>query len=641
MFARPCRVHCLATLILLIGWYFADAGSAAEIRMHDGTDYYGVTITRRDAISLECFSQRGKITLAVVDIAKIDGIPMEEVPDTAYAYVSPTTLPRNVPAPTGHSSLRLIPPVVPAGTPARKSFDRSVSAGVKTVTPSSLNLAPAATPRPTPVKTVSPSPSLSIDREKLRRAGWLLVIVAAMAIWILSVLRVRRDLRQTDAPYARTWLITAAALPVAGYLIFELARAVGRWRRSHRVATGPTREFIFLDAEHRPIEIRLGEEASGLENAKDVLQDALLDRASDIHIEPGAKECRVRFRIDGLLQPRMKFPADEGLRLISALKTVAQLDIAERRKAQDGRFGGRTGDREVDFRAATTPSIYGEKLVLRVLDQRAGLRGLADLGMSQRMMERYAEVIQSRSGMILATGPTGSGKTSSLYAALTQLDTVRLNVVTIEDPVEYELAGATQIPVNVKAGVTYESGLRSILRQDPDVILVGEMRDLEAAQIALRSALTGHLVFTSLHTRDAVGTIHRLEEMGIERHLLASALFVVMSQRLVRILCPACREAYPCTGREFAELSLELPAGETIYRAVGCRNCEGSGYTGRTGIFEMLILDDQMREAVNAGTDEDAFARLARTRGYRSYREDGAEKVLLGVTSVDEVLKAV
>ena len=188
-----------------------------------------------------------------------------------------------------------------------------------------------------------------------------------------------------------------------------------------------------------------------------------------------------------------------------------------------------------------------------------------------------------------------------------QLDTERLNVVTIEEPVEYELRGATQIPVNEKAGVTFESGLRSILRQDPDVILVGEMRDLEAAQIALRSALTGHLVFTSLHTRDAVGTLQRLEEMGIERHLLASALFVVMSQRLVRVLCPACREAYPSTGHELAEIGLELPAGETIYRAKGCRQCEGTGYIGRTGIFEMLILDEELREHVNAGASEDAL----------------------------------
>ena len=460
-------------------------------------------------------------------------------------------------------------------------------------------------------------------------------------LWALSVLRVRRDTRGTPGARARFWLVVAIVLPVVGYLLYELARIVKRWWRNRRMVIQHRREFIFLDADHHPIYIPPGEQSSGLENAKDVLQDALLDRASDVHIEPGATECRVRFRIDGVMHPRMKFPSEEGLRLVSALKTVAQLDIAERRKAQDGRFGGRVGERQVDFRAATTPSVYGEKLVLRVLDQKSGLRGLTDLGMDEKMMARFAEIIQSRSGMILATGPTGSGKTSSLYAALTQLDKERLNIVTIEDPVEYELSGATQIPVNAKAGVTFASGLRSILRQDPDVILVGEMRDLEAAQIALRSALTGHLVFTSLHTKDAIGTIHRLEEMGIERHLVASSLFVVMSQRLVRILCTACREGYPCTGLELAEIGIELPACETIYKAVGCRRCDGTGYVGRTGIFEMLILDETLRQDINAGTPEDEFTKLARSKGYRGYREHGAEKVLLGITSTDEVLKAI
>ena len=640
-----------AVVIAVAFTTLASIGSAAEIQMRDGTEYLGVTITRRDAISLDCYSQRGKITLAVMDIARIDGIRVEDIPDSAYAYVSPTNgRPGVAPAASVRPIPRPLPTVAPSVSPIRKSAAAGLTPGprntpvspsaYKPPTPSLRTAQTVQTPRPTPTPPLLPATS-SIERWNRFRIGSWAALIAALAVWVLSVVRVRRNVRGTDKPHARTWMVVAIVLPVVGYLFFELARAAARWRRVRPVSSGPRREFVFLDADHRPILIKTGEEASGLENAKGVLQDALLDRASDVHIEPGAAECRVRYRIDGVLQPRMKFSAEEGLRLISALKTVAQLDIAERRKAQDGRFGGKSGDREFDFRAATTPAIYGEKLVLRILDQKSGLRGLADLGMSERMMKRYAEVIQSRSGMILATGPTGSGKTSSLYAALTQLDKVRLNIVTIEDPVEYELPGATQIPVNVKAGVTYESGLRSILRQDPDVILVGEMRDLEAAQIALRSALTGHLVFTSLHTRDAIGTLHRLEEMGIERHMLASALFVVMSQRLVRILCPACREAYPCAGKELAELGLELPAGEAIYRAVGCRKCEGTGYNGRTGIFEMLILDEELRDAVNAGTAEDAFARLARTKGYRSYREDGAEKVLLGITSVEEVLQAI
>jgi len=250
-------------------------------------------------------------------------------------------------------------------------------------------------------------------------------------------------------------------------------------------------------------------------------------------------------------------------------------------------------------------------------------------------------VIQSRNGMILATGPTGSGKTSTLYSALSQLDAKRMNVVTIEDPVEYELEGATQMLVNEKAGVTYESGLRSLLRQDPDVIFIGEMRDLEPAQIALRAALTGHLLFSSLHTKDAIGTIIRLEEMGIERTQLASALLVVISQRLVRVLCPVCREAYTTTGEELRDIGLELPVGATIYKATGCPECRDTGYLGRTGIFEMIVFDDDLRQAVTDGVGEHALTELARTKGYRGHREEGATKLLLGVTSVDEILQAI
>ena len=325
---------------------------------------------------------------------------------------------------------------------------------------------------------------------------------------------------------------------------------------------------------------------------------------------------------------------------MSALKNLAQIDISERRKAQDGRFGARQGNLSVDFRVATVPSVHGEKLVLRILDRKSGVRGLDDLGMPPGMMERFAQIVHSRSGMILATGPTGSGKTSTLYAALAQLDATQLNLVTIEDPVEYELAGATQIPVNAKAGVTYESGLRSILRQDPDVILVGEMRDLESAQIALRAALTGHLVFSSLHTRDAVGAVMRLEEMGIEPHLVASALFVVLSQRLVRVVCDGCRQPYECTGNELLSLGIELDPGGTLYRAVGCRRCEGTGYLGRTGIFEMLVFDEEIRQPVNNGIEEDDLLKLARRKGFARYVEDGALKVLLGITTVEEVLRA-
>jgi general secretion pathway protein E len=256
------------------------------------------------------------------------------------------------------------------------------------------------------------------------------------------------------------------------------------------------------------------------------------------------------------------------------------------------------------------------------------------------MMTRFDRVIHSRNGIILAAGPTGSGKTSTLYAALSRLDRKRLNIMSIEDPVEYELEGATQIPVSAKAGVTYEAGLRSILRQDPDVIFVGEMRDAEAAKIAIRAALTGHLVFSSLHAKDAVGTVVRLEEIGVEHYQVSSALLMVVAQRLVRVLCKECREAYEATGTELSEIGMTLEPGRRIYRATGCDACDNIGYQGRTGIFELLVLDEEFRKAVNEGANEQVLAELAARKGLRPYREDGVEKVLSGITSVEEVIQA-
>jgi general secretion pathway protein E len=279
-------------------------------------------------------------------------------------------------------------------------------------------------------------------------------------------------------------------------------------------------------------------------------------------------------------------------------------------------------------------------LVLRILDRQSGVLALSDLGMPNPMMEQFDRVIHSRNGMILVSGPTGSGKTSTLYAALSRLDAQRLNIMTVEDPVEYELTGATQIAVNVKAGVTYESGLRSILRQDPDVIFIGEMRDAEAAKIAARAALTGHLMFSSVHAQDAIGTVMRLEDMGIERHQIASSLLMVVAQRLVRLLCRRCREAVLTKGTELGEIGLKLPAGKTIYRASGCDHCDMTGYQGRSGIFELLVFSEPLRKAIHDGVDQQRLGELAGQQGYRSYREDGVEKVLGGVTSVEEVLQA-
>jgi general secretion pathway protein E len=379
---------------------------------------------------------------------------------------------------------------------------------------------------------------------------------------------------------------------------------------------------------------------TGIEAAREVLEDAINERASDVHVEPREAGCGVRFRIDGVLQERMMFEKTDGLRVAAALKALAQIDVAEKRRAQDGRFRVRTKDGEVDFRVSTTSSIRGEKLVLRILDRKSGLLSLSELGMPTLMLREFDRVIHSRNGIILATGPTGSGKTSTLYAALSRLDVKRRNLMTIEDPVEYELEGATQIPVNPKAGVTYESGLRSILRQDPDVIFVGEMRDAEAAKIAIRAALTGHLVFSSLHTKDAPGTIVRLEEIGIEKYQISSALLMVVAQRLVRVLCKQCRKSHETSGAELSEIGLELPVGRTIYSAAGCDACDNSGYQGRTGIFELLVLDEELRRMVSEGVSQQQLAEFAMKKGYHSYREDGVEKILRGITTVEEVVQA-
>ena len=487
---------------------------------------------------------------------------------------------------------------------------------------------------------------------------FLLGFAVVSTIWVISVARVQRD-RFNRRADPRFWTNSAVILPGAGALLYFGAMGLGDFFTRRKAAKGPRnlnekiaeREsnttaglhrqgFEFLDEDRKAIPVKNRGALSGIESAQEVLEEALLERASDIHIEPGDEAYRVRFRVDGVMQSRMTFDRADGQRIVSALKTLAQIDVAEKRKAQDGRFRVRKGNEDVDFRVATANSIFGEKLVIRILNHKTGLLSLSELGMPKAMMEQLARVVHSRSGMIIATGPTGSGKTSTLYSALSQIDAGRVNIVTIEDPVEYELAGATQMPVNVKAGITYESGLRSLLRQDPDVILVGEMRDSEAAEIAVRAALTGHLLFTSLHTKDAIGSVIRLEEMGVERNQLASALLVVVAQRLVRVLCPACRQACTCGGEELRDIGLGLPEGATIYQPAGCPECRQTGYVGRTGIFEMIVFDEDLGQAINRGASEQELADLAREKGYRSYREEGAEKVLLGVTSVEEILQA-
>jgi general secretion pathway protein E len=602
-------MRALLTLLGLLA--LASAAWASEVRLTNGQFYPNVRILHRDETNLEVKVSYGVIRLPVADVESIDGVK--------FAHSAPVV-------------------VAPFVTDSEAFEERQ--------------------------------PPRYVHRWSMEI--WLLSFLLVCSVWVLTLLWVGHDVKGTPSEI-RQMNADVLLLPGLGLAIYLIKRA----RRPKRivdprtldgrvaglrpeevpkkrslfggrakvapshVASSAAVDLQFLDVNRKPIEIREDSpEMTGIEAARDVLGQALAQRASDVHLEPTDQGSRVRFRIDGVMHERFTFDRADGLHVASALKALAQIDVAERRKAQDGRFRIRTKAGEVDFRVATASAIHGEKLVLRILDRQSGVLALSDLGMTKPMMDQFDRVIHSRNGMILVTGPTGSGKTSTLYAALSRLDAQRLNIMTIEDPVEYELTGATQIAVNVKAGVTYESGLRSILRQDPDVIFIGEMRDAEAAKIAARAALTGHLMFSSVHAQDAVGTVMRLEDMGIERHQVASSLLMVVAQRLVRVLCKRCREATLAQGTELSDVGLSLPAGKTIYKAGGCDHCDMTGYQGRTGIFELLVLSEPMRRAIHDGIDQQQLRKMAEEQGCRPYREDGVAKLLNGVTTADEVLQA-
>ena len=368
-----------------------------------------------------------------------------------------------------------------------------------------------------------------------------------------------------------------------------------------------------------------------------LLAEAIREDASDVHIETFEKDLSVRFRVDGVMREVVRPKRALAPLLVSRIKVMAKLDIAEKRVPQDGRIALRIGGREVDVRVSTLPSANGERVVLRILDKQAGRLTLPHLGMRPDALELLREVVHRPHGIFLVTGPTGSGKTTTLYASLTELSTHTMNILTIEDPIEYNLNGIGQTQVNERAGMTFARGLRAILRQDPDVVMVGEVRDLETAEIAIQASLTGHLVMSTLHTNTAVGAVVRLVDQGVEPFLVASSLAGVLAQRLVRVLCHQCKE--PVAPNAFERRFLEGDAHTTIYRARGCDACGHSGYRGRTGIYELIVADDTMRELIHDRASEQALAHHARER-FPSIREDGRAKVLDGLTTVEEVIKA-
>jgi len=386
---------------------------------------------------------------------------------------------------------------------------------------------------------------------------------------------------------------------------------------------------------------RMADEQPVVRLVNRLTEEAVRKRASDIHIEPQERHIRLRYRVDGVLLTRGTLPEYVQAQVVSRIKIMANMDIAERRLPQDGSFQTRVDGRAIDVRVSTIPSFYGEKAVLRLLDKSAPIYDLDKLGLSAQNYEVLRRIIQRPQGIFLLTGPTGSGKTTTLYAILNQLNNEKVNVLTVEDPVEYQIAGITQMQVNVRAGVTFASSLRHFLRQDPDIIMVGEVRDQETARIAIQAALTGHLVLSTLHTNDAPGAITRLLDMGIEPYLVASALEGVAAQRLVRVLCPKCREADAAGAEELrARFGTAAPAG-TYYLGRGCEFCNYTGYRGRVAIFEIAEMNDELRHLVINRVPHHTLKEAAVAAGMTTLLEDGLKKAAAGVTSLAEVWRVV
>jgi general secretion pathway protein E len=385
--------------------------------------------------------------------------------------------------------------------------------------------------------------------------------------------------------------------------------------------------------------VSLANEAPVVKLVNLLLLEALEARASDVHLETYLGGLRVRYRIDGVLQDAPAPPRRLAAAVVSRLKIMAELDIAERRVPQDGRIRLRMRDRQIDVRVATLPTLHGESVVLRLLDRERGRIGLAELGMAADTEVRFVEVISRPHGIVLSTGPTGSGKTTTLYAAIDRIRTGREKIVTVEDPVEYELAGVPQVPVNDKVGLTFANALRALLRQDPDVMLVGEIRDHDTADIATHAALTGHLVLSTLHTNDAATALTRLVDLGIEAYLVASTVEAVLAQRLVRQICDHCRRTVPLSSEQRAALAATDPDLTHAQTGAGCAACRNTGYRGRTGIYELLVMDDELRAALQRDASAGHLARMAVTKGMRLLREDGMRLVRTGVTTVEEVLR--
>jgi type IV pilus assembly protein PilB len=428
----------------------------------------------------------------------------------------------------------------------------------------------------------------------------------------------------------------------------EILAAIGRHYRIDRTAESLVEEAAADQETEKDLEAALA--AAGAEDAPIIklvnmlITQAINDRASDIHIEPEERAVRVRYRIDGVLHEVMSPPKSVQAGMTSRLKIMADINIAERRIPQDGRIGLVVQGKSIDIRVATLPTVHGEKVVMRILDKSSVLLELQDLGFLPQNFHRFQQSFTKPYGEILVTGPTGSGKSTTLYATLNILNRPEVNVITVEDPVEYRLPGINQVQTHAKAGLTFASALRSILRSDPDIVLIGEIRDRETAKISTEAALTGHLVLSSLHTNDAPSALTRLVEMGIEPYLVASALDCVLAQRLARKLCLRCKESYSPTEEDLIAAQFPLgPDGErpTLYRAVGCGACGHTGYKGRMAVHEVMTVTEEIERLVVESASSEEMKRVAQEQGMLTLRQDGLEKVRLGQTSIEEILRVI
>ena len=372
---------------------------------------------------------------------------------------------------------------------------------------------------------------------------------------------------------------------------------------------------------------------------KELVESAVLSRATDIHLEPKETELQARFRIDGILHNVPSYPTELGMPMLSSVKVLSDMDIAEKRKPQDGGFMGKLGSRTLDFRVATAPTVHGETMVLRILDRDAGLLKLEKLGMLTDHMESVRRLVHYPHGMFIVSGPTGSGKTTTLYAMLSEIDAFQKNIITIEDPIEYRLDNVTQTPVNVKAGVTFANVLRSALRQDPDVIMVGEIRDAETARVACQAAMTGHFVFSTLHANDSITSMFRMLDLGVEAYFISSSLTAVLAQRLVRVLCPTCKVAYVPEADFLRKIGVPENREIQLYKSQGCDECQGTGYRGRLGVYELFEVTDPIKELVRTNAGMQAITNEARKGGFRKLHDDGLAKVIKGITSVKELIR--